>query len=216
MPLTEAEIRPSGMSYSLLQIQTHGRDDNLSKHSFLLAPKVGSTTCTSLQGPGEMGTSHHAPFADKLRDKRALMRLIKITRLVLLSLQMQEAVGSCPRPSSAFRQSSAAEPCPGHQQHQVLAPKALLPRQGAREDDCHLCEGESQDRGLVPGTVRKEPGQSPMTGTDKYNHPPWQWPPRRCLQTAQYFSMLRSLFFQMPCIRWFLMCIVNPFSQSLS
>lgn len=179
-------------------------------------PRVGSTTSSSLQGSSEMGTSHHAPFADKLRDKRALMRLIKITRLVLLSLQIQEAVGSCPRSFSAFRQSSAAEPCPGHHQHQVSALKALLPRQGAGEDNCHLCEGESQDRGLVPGTVRKEPGQSPVTGTDKYNHPPWQWPLHGCLQTAQYFSMLRSLFFQMHRTGWFLMCIVNPFSQSLS
>lgn len=141
MPLTEAEMRPSGMSYSLLHIQIHGRD-NLREHSLLPAPRVRSTTSSSLQGPREMGTSHHAPFADKLRDKRALMRLIKIIRLVLLSLQMQEAVGSCPRPCSAFRQSSAAEPCPGHHQHQVLALKALLPGQGAGEDNCHLCEGE--------------------------------------------------------------------------
>lgn len=157
-------------------------------------------TSGSLQGRREMGTSHRAPFADKLRDNRALMRLIKITRSVLLSLQMQEAVGSCPRSSSAcsssaFRQSSAAEPCPGHHQHQVSAPKPLLPRRGAGEDNCHLCQGEGQDRELMPGTVRKEPGQSPVTGTDKYNHPPWQWPLRGCLQTAQYFSTLRSLFF---------------------
>lgn len=90
MPRTEAEICPSGVSHSLLQIQIHSRD-NLSEHSLLPAPRVESTTGSSLQEPGEMGTSYHVPFAHKLRDKRALMRLIKITRLVL-----QEAAGSCP------------------------------------------------------------------------------------------------------------------------
>lgn len=95
MPLTEAEICPSGMSHSLLQIQIHSRD-NLSEHSLLPAPRVESMTSSSLQEPRETGTSYRVPFANKLRDKRALMRLIKITRLVLLSLQMQEAVGSCP------------------------------------------------------------------------------------------------------------------------
>lgn len=91
------------------------------------APGAGSTTSISSQGSPGMGTGHHAPFEARFRDKRAQMRLTKMTGLVgcyqCRCKKLLAATCVHPLPPGKGR---AAEPCPcpGHHRHRSGA----LPR----------------------------------------------------------------------------------------
>jgi len=82
-------------------------------------------------------------------------------------------------------------PCPRHHGHRTrVCPGVGLGRTtvtSARE------AAEMEAWGL--GHDRKEPGQSPVTGTDKYNHPPWQWPPSWMFTNSSVLFHVKKLVF---------------------
>lgn len=147
------------MSYPLLQTHIHSTH-NLSEHSLLLAPRVGSTTSSSLQGPREMGTSHHAPFADKLRDKRALMRLIKITRLVLLSLQMQESCWQLPTFILCLQAKQCSRAMPRAPSASGFSPKGSAAQGRGRGGQLSPLCGREPRQAWCMGQSAKSPGRA--------------------------------------------------------
>ena len=87
----------------------------------------------------------------------------------------------------------AGEPCPRQRHHGHCTggcPGVGLGRTtvtSARE------AAEMEAWGL--GHARQGPGQSPVTGTDKYNRPPWQWPPSRMFTNSSVLFHVKKLVF---------------------
>ena len=88
-------------------------------------------------------------------------------------------------------------PCPGHRRHRTGAlPRGLCcPGMGQGRTTVTSAREAAETEAWCLGHVRKEPGQSPVTGTDKYNHPPWQWPPSRMFTNSSVLFHVKKLVF---------------------
>lgn len=128
------------------------------------------------------------------------MRLIKMTRLVDCyrrgCTKLLAAAHVHPLPTGKGR---AGEPCPclENQRHRAGAlPRGLCcPDVGQGRTTVTSARETAQTEACCLGHVRQEPGQSPVTGTDKYNRPPWQWPPSRMFTNSSVLFHVKKLVF---------------------
>lgn len=128
------------------------------------------------------------------------MRLIKMTRLVdcyhCRCKKLLAAAHVHPPPAGKGRAGEPC-PCPRHLRHRTRAlPRGLCcPGAGQGRTTVTSAREAAVTEAWCPGHVRKEPGQSPVTGTDKYNHPPWQWPPSRMFTNRSVLFHVKKLVF---------------------